>query len=177
MSEGVNAKRQQDTHPSPTWSPFVAALDPEWRGDTESVRWFDSIDSTASGRSGRWASRYAEVRLALLDDRFIEGHGAWVRNQRRAKSLTLLQQLLLEAIPGWSWAPQEDAWDARRTQFAEFLRDHDRMPRVRAKDLHERALAHWYSRQRVLEREGKLTHTRVQSFKALLRRETQASRS
>lgn len=89
----------------------------------------------------------------------------------------MLQQLLLEAIPGWSWAPQEDAWDARRTQFAEFLRDRHRMPRVRAKDLHERALAHWYSRQRVLHRDGKLTHSRVQSLKELLSRETQVRRS
>lgn len=93
---------------------------------------------------------------------------AWIRNQRRARTLTVVQQLLLEALPHWSWAPQDESWDLRGVELATFIRREQRMPRVRASSKSERALAHWFSRQRILHREGRLKHARAITFRALI---------
>lgn len=81
----------------------------------------------------------------LLDvDAFVERHGAlpkennrkpqdveetrlafWLRYQRRraiAGDLCTYQQLSLDALDGFSWAPVDDAWDAHFEAYEQFLR-------------------------------------------------------
>lgn len=80
----------------------------------------------------------------------------WVKNQRRA-ALCDYQVASLMQIPNWKWHPRRTSWDHRVAELNSFREEFGREPRVRSVWEHERALAHWYSRQRKAAKEGKLT--------------------
>lgn len=90
-------------------------------------------------RLGRIRRSPAECNPALL---------AWITNQRRSHNLSSEKRGKLEELPGWSFDPRMAAWEHRAEQLRQFIIRARRTPRVRAQDNDERALAHWYARQR-----------------------------
>ncbi|MGZ0712307.1 helicase associated domain-containing protein (plasmid) [Coraliomargarita sp. W4R53] len=116
----------------------------------------------------QWWMRYHRVeriatqlgRLPRLSDGADPADVGWAANQRRATSLTPEQFAALAALPGWSNRPRADAWEARAEELRNFIAAHGRMPRVRGEVEGESALAHWFSRQRLVDRAGELGHER-----------------
>jgi superfamily II DNA or RNA helicase len=83
--------------------------------------------------------------------------GLWVANQRwryRASSLHPAAAAALEAIPGWTWTPTDDAWHARCAELAAFADQHGHCspPKLWA----DGGLREWVLRQRVAHRQGRL---------------------
>lgn len=85
----------------------------------------------------------------------------WVTNQRRALDSPSHRRVRLESLPGWSWDPRGDRWESRAESLRQFIAERGRTPRVRTEDVDERALAHWYSRQRVALTEGRISDERA----------------
>lgn len=94
---------------------------------------------------------------------------SWVKNQRRARNLTDAQVTILDAVPGWNWAPREDAWDERIRAFEWFVVENGRLPRTRATESSERALAYWTSRARRVAQRGLLPYRRLVTLNAVVR--------
>lgn len=137
--------------------------------DPASVQWVAELGHNPHGRASRWASRVLAVHHAVRGGApLTRQQSSWVRNQRRALSLTAVQAALLETLPRWSWAPLQDAWEVRLSELVAFISQHQRSPRVRSEDSMERALAHWYSRQRVLLRRGQLVQSRAAQLRVLV---------
>ena len=90
----------------------------------------------------------------------------WVRYQRkREDNLSDLQCRRLEAIPGFSWAPLEDIWNAKCQSYSDFLQCAGRLPSKRAAADDERQLAIWRSTQRRLDNEGHLLAHRIAALR------------
>jgi superfamily II DNA or RNA helicase len=90
--------------------------------------------SAAVARLGQYVDDHGTARVPdgwLAADGFMLGK--WVGNQRRAyRAGTLTPQRIdvLESFDGWSWAPDDDAFDAKVAVLDTFLRTHGRMPRT-----------------------------------------------
>lgn len=104
---------------------------------------------------------YALGRLPRLSDGVPADVVGWAAGQRRATMLTPDQKAALRALPGWSDRPRADAWEERAEQLRRFITAEGRAPRVRGTIPGESALAHWHSRQRVAEADGRLSPERV----------------
>lgn len=107
----------------------------------------------------RWLRRCIAIYLYVLahhlypkDERSV----TWIKNQRRG-ALCDYQVAALQQIPGWRWAPRRSSWDERAEALERFRNEFGRDPRVRSVWETERALAHWYQRQRAAVAAGKLT--------------------
>lgn len=92
----------------------------------------------------------AEVGCTVADikqrDRW-RGHriGSWINVWRtRRDHLSLEHQLLLETLPGWTWAKRKDAWDSKFAELEKFADVHGHVkPSLTAASEDERALARW----------------------------------
>jgi len=92
----------------------------------------------------------------------------WVKYQRVWRdNLNAFQVAFLEAVPGWSWAPWEDAWDQHAADFESFVEKHGSPPRIRSTDPTEHALSAWFGRQRRLLRNGRLPYARCAEVRRL----------
>ncbi len=129
-----------------------------------------SHKTSRSGRDrGPWWINYEKVaeyahtlgRLPRLSDGIPQGIVGWAASQRRATTLTADQKAALAALPGWSEHPRADAWEERAEDLRCFIATEGRTPRVRGVLPGESALAHWFSRQRVAEANGRLTPERL----------------
>lgn len=89
--------------------------------------------------------------------------------QRLDASLTPERRRLLERLPGWDWDPRETQWERRAEELRRFVRAQSHLPRVRSDDPQESALAHWYSRQRVMRDEGRLSVEREELLSYVMR--------
>lgn len=89
---------------------------------------------------------------------------------------------MLERVPGWTWEPRSDHFEARAEELRQFIRAEGRVPRRRTEVTHERVLALWLYRQNCAiatggvgpEREALLAyalHTSVASPTSLRHRE------
>lgn len=112
---------------------------------------FDAL-SLATKQLGRLPRTTAEAEPRLL---------MWVTNQRRALKQPAHRRTRLESLPGWSWSPRSDRWEAQAEQLRDFIARQNHTPRVRTTDAAERALAHWHSRQRRALAEGELCGERA----------------
>jgi hypothetical protein len=82
--------------------------------------------------------------------------------QRRRQSLLADQRSALLAIPGFSFMPDDDRFDARASAFAEFLSEGGREPtRRRRSPADEQVLAEWARNVRRSLRLGQLSYTKV----------------
>lgn len=128
-----------------------------------------------------WWARYDRVashahllgRLPRLSDHVDPADVGWPASQRRATTLDTDQRAALAALPGWSDHPRADSWEQRAEELRVFIATHHRAPRVRGDMDGESALAHWHSRQRVADTQGRLTTERSRA----LRYATRALRS
>lgn len=94
----------------------------------------------------------------------------WVRYQRRSASVerhSQYQQLRLQFVPGFKWAPKEQHWNSVLADFEQFVDHHGRAPRYRSDDTDEKALAAWASKQRTAMRAGKLSPLRIAKLDAI----------
>lgn len=113
-------------------------------------------------------------RLDDLDDALVTGvplspvQTTWVKNQRRSDNLCALQMRLLEALPGWTWSPRDDAWVARADELELFRLSSRRPPRIRSDDAVERRLAYWLGRQLRRMRQSRLSRAQVERLASLL---------
>ncbi|WP_442927533.1 helicase associated domain-containing protein [Microbacterium sp.] len=118
---------------------------------------------------GPWWASYERVaeyahalgRLPRLSDGVPADVVGWTAGQRRATTLTADQKAALMSLPGWSDKPRADAWEKRAEELRRFIAVEGRLPRVRGSVPGESALAHWVSRQRVAEADGRLSPERV----------------
>ncbi|MBO0728377.1 MAG: Helicase associated domain protein [Acidimicrobiaceae bacterium] len=97
--------------------------------------------------------------------------GQWVAVQRRRyrrRTLDEEQRRRLEAVPGWTWNPFEDAWEEAFARLRSYVRreGHSRVPR-RYCDSDEFPLGQWVSVQRVLYGRGTLEDGRRRRLEAL----------
>ncbi len=129
--------------------------------------------TTRSSRHTRWWVRYDRVaavatRLGRLPRRsdvgVLSADVAWLANQRRAHNLSPEQWDALAALPGWSEHSRSDHWLARADELRRFIRTQGRAPRVNGPLPGESALAHWFSRQRVALRDGRLSRSRTEAL-------------
>ena len=129
-----------------------------------------------------WEEGYA--RLLVFTER--EGHshvppdyrddhdyrlGTWVSVQRRSwKEGKLSQQRLrlLEVLSGWTWEPQEAAWEDGYTRLLRFVKreEHSRVPTTYQDDDGYR-LGLWVINQRQFHRRGQLSQDRTRRLQAL----------
>ncbi|UYK40055.1 hypothetical protein [Microbacterium terricola] len=123
-----------------------------------------------------WWIRYDAValvahelgRLPRLSDGVLPAMVSWLANQRRNVGLTPEKRAALEALPGWSWDPRDDAWIARAEDLQLFIQERGRAPRIRSEG-EERKLAYWHSQQRVALSDGRLRADRVAAFRYAIR--------
>ena len=86
----------------------------------------------------------------------------WVREQRRRPgALCTYQRERLLAIPGYTWAPLDDAWDNKVDDYTRFVASRGWRPSRRSVDKRERSLATWAANQRTRNRQGRLPKHRV----------------
>jgi len=90
--------------------------------------------------------------------------GNWVRVQRRRYAqhkISQAQEYCLDRQPGWSWAPQPDAWERGLAALQAFVasQGHARVPAASTVDGFR--LGRWVGHQRVLFAQGKLPADRA----------------
>jgi hypothetical protein len=93
-----------------------------------------------------------------------------VRAQRRAFAagrLCTYQVQRLLCVPGFSFHPLKDVWQANCAAYADFTATHGDAPKLRSTDPSERALARWAAKARLAYRSGTLPADRVETLTAL----------
>lgn len=119
-------------------------------------------------RQDPWVQRYLEC--AELDRTGVGfgggARGVWISKQRRARASGALpagQEMLLNQLPGFSWTPEADRWEATFDQVRRFTQTHGRVP-SRADDP---GLSGWLAAQRLAMRRGRLSARRVEVLQEL----------
>lgn len=111
-----------------------------------------------AGRSPRRNARRSPTQVDSGEERLAN----WVRQQRRSEAtLCEYQRARLECVPGFSWAPNEDAWRDQLERHREFAASAGYPPSLRSRDRTERRLASWARAQGSRYRDGKLENHRV----------------
>ena len=90
-----------------------------------------------------------------------------VRAQRRAFAagrLCTYQIRRLLCIPGFSFQPLEDNWQANCAAYARFTATHGAAPKLRSTDPSEQALARWAAKTRLAYRAGTLSAARIDAL-------------
>lgn len=93
-----------------------------------------------------------------------------VRAQRKAFAagrLCSYQVRRLLCIPGFSFQPLEDRWQANYEEYRRFTVIHWAAPRLRSPDKSERRLAGWAAKARMAFRAGTLPQSRIESLDRL----------
>lgn len=130
-----------------------------WVGTFLDVASFVDVHGDVPRENNRKEQDAEEARLAF-----------WLRYQRRraiANDLSTYQRLSIESLPGFSWAPADESWDANFAAYEEFLNYERRAPRYRSTDRMERRLAAWAAKQRHALKQGRLEGARVQKLDTL----------
>ncbi len=84
------------------------------------------------------------------------------KGNKRSRPLTLLQQQILEKIPGWQWEVDlDEKWITISIQLIEFIKDNKRFPVSKAKSPDEATLGRWCIAQRSNKRNNSLTSERI----------------
>lgn len=159
--------------------PDVGLTDDQHRSRTFALAtWTDETggDTAVFGaRVSHWIERVVEI------EEFIAEYGRMPRENNRATRATItpheralhefvryqrrpvtrathceFQTRRLEQLPGWSWGPHEDAWQAQFDSYRAFIDDNGGAPRWRSLDGNESTHAAWAARQRRENRKGTL---------------------
>lgn len=95
--------------------------------------------------------------------------GGWVTQQRGKqvkRELEVERQRLLEQLPGWSWDPKADYWEAAFALLCAYQLEHAAAA-PRGLVYNGFKLGDWVERQRSAYRKGKLDEVRVQRLESL----------
>ena len=119
-----------------------------------------------------YAGRKGHARV-LMDYKTAENYnlGFWVERQRfdyKKNKLSEDRIKALEALPGWSWDPFEDAWNLGYEQFRKYAETegHVRVPHgLKTKDGY--ALGNWVRHQRGLHRKKQLSNYQIKALEAI----------
>jgi hypothetical protein len=113
---------------------------------------------TAAVAVGLHLARFGEYPSASAADPETRRLGTWLRTQRRARRAGRLaadrEEWLALNLPYWD-APVAETWFGAAGLVADFVAEHERMPRADA-DPDEARLARWVRTQRGAERAGRL---------------------
>ena len=133
----------------------------------------------AGRRPVRWVERVRGIHSAIRQNSLFprennrvarggintrqQSDADWIRTQRRPVNRTALCQYQvgrLALLPGFSWAPHDDAWAQQLDNYRTFTDTYRRLPAARSTSDTERNLAHWADKQRAARRAGRLSATR-----------------
>ena len=95
--------------------------------------------------------------------------GIWCANQRQNKRKNKLSKIKikkLEELDGWFW-DKDDIWDENYYLVKKFTEKYNRIPSSESKNIEEKSLGYWCSRQRSYKRENKLSKIRIKKLKKL----------
>ncbi|TFD18556.1 helicase associated domain-containing protein [Cryobacterium sp. TMT2-23] len=118
------------------------------------------------GRMPRENRRLPEGAISAVEKQRANS----VRAQRRAfiaGRLSTYQARRLLCVPGFSFHPLEDVWQATRVAYADFTATQGGAPKLRSTDPSERALAGWAAKMRFAYRGGTLSADRVETLTGL----------
>lgn len=98
--------------------------------------------------------------------------GQWIEHQRtehRRKTLSKDRIRKLEQIPGWSWEPVLEQWDATHAKLIEFVQKNGfpRSPRLCGKEDQEKHLWIWITHQRTAFRKNELSKYRIRKLEQI----------
>jgi len=84
--------------------------------------------------------------------------GAWIANRRRRRGEDSAIDAVLEALPGWTWSPVEQAFLKRVCEFERVMSN--------GRAVKSRSLRRWAREQRRAAEEGRLSLARVERLRA-----------
>ncbi|MGV0991177.1 MAG: Helicase associated domain protein [Mycobacterium sp.] len=124
-----------------------------------------------------WDEKYMLLQKFVAREghsRVPQGHfedgaplGSWVAVQRNSRTLTPENRARLDALPGWSWDPHADQWNATYSLLVDYTVEHgtSRVPYNHKSEGVK--LGHWVYTQRSGYSKGKLTDERRKRLEAL----------
>jgi hypothetical protein len=145
----------------------IAGLEalPGWTWDPRAAQWEETFalleQFVAREGRARVPQGYVENNVEL---------GGWLSNLRnlwKKGRLSADQIARLEALPGWSWDPIADKWEANFALLEQFVarEDHTQVPQDHVED--GVRLGNWVTKQQGLYRDGRLTATLVTRLETL----------
>ncbi|MGN7780481.1 Helicase associated domain protein [Mycolicibacterium sp. 22603] len=139
---------------------------PCWSWNSRDTRWEEGFR-----RLKNYADQYgiAQVSQAYED---ADGYrlGSWITTQRVAYdrgTLSADRQQRLEMLPGWSWDPLADAWEARYAQLADYVARYGTSRVPQSSDDDESVLGRWVQNQRNNFAAGKLSREQINRLEVL----------
>jgi superfamily II DNA or RNA helicase len=138
---------------------------PDWSWDPKHAAWecgFAELSAFAEREGHTDVARHHVQGKYLL--------GSWVHNQRnfyRRRKIAAERVKRLEALPGWSWGPKEDAWEKGFAALTSYL---TRTGHTRVAQGHIECgvdLRIWIQMQRQYRRKNKLSADRISRLGAL----------
>ena len=145
----------------------VARLEglPGWTWGPQEADWEEAFS-----RLARFVEREGSARVPNdhVEDGF--GLGSWTGNQRSANRkhrLSAERIARLEALPDWTWAPHDAAWEEGFSYLGRFVarESHARVPLAHLEDGYP--VGKWISHQRGLYGAGSLSPDRIARLEAL----------
>lgn len=127
--------------------------------------WFWDVDFDAM-----WEQHITDLMMFIQTNKKLpkqsEGLlGAWIGTQRqnyRKNKLSLTQIHKLETIKEWSWIPFDSIWDLRFSEFNEFVKLNNRLPKINGEPL-----GRWGDKQRTMYKNDKLSVDRIKKLESI----------
>lgn len=139
---------------------------PCWSWNSRDTRWEEGFR-----RLKNYADQYGKAQVSQsYEDADGYRLGSWITTQRVAydrSTLSADRQRRLEMLPGWSWDPLTDSWEARYAQLSEYVTKYgtSRVPQTGPAD--EGVLGRWVQTQRSNFAAGKLTREQIERLEVL----------
>jgi superfamily II DNA or RNA helicase len=132
---------------------------------------FDAVWEDGYSRLQAYVERERHSRVQRFDEEQGFRLGHWVSAQRTAQRkgrLSTERARRLEALPGWTWRPNQDSWEERLQDLKSFAqRTGHSSPRQSPDSDSDHDLAKWVTTQRNRYREGTLDADEIERLEAL----------
>jgi hypothetical protein len=145
----------------------VARLEalPGWLWDVRDATWEENFAVLEA-----FAAREGHARLPSSGLEDGQKLGRWVTKQRAShggRSMSAKRVARLEALPGWSWDPQDDQWEENFAALEAFAarEGHARVPVSHVAG--NQRLGEWVKNQRASHRRGELSAARGERLDAV----------
>jgi hypothetical protein len=122
-----------------------------------------SLDEFVS-REGHFPRADSHRPRAVTEEQTLVDVLAYFR--QIADSFCTYQRSRLEAVPGFSWRPRIDAWQASFDAHQQFWATYGRAPRRRSIDHEEVRLGRWVALQRTLAGTGRIDPARERALRS-----------